>query len=319
MVRPSSANVCSSCPITRSLPQAWSLTFSGHSVERRRLPDNVPRTMHPCSIRGSAPAAPALRTLLVGLLTAQLERMVAGSSKLTVILASCARSCRTCAPADPRHRLARHIRHAGRLPHPPSAGDGENRRRAVHVVGGSEGAGHCASRSRSTATTGIPAGRRPSVQDDDGRGADRRPAARRRHDVSPGRHRLRRTSHLGVGRRIPAEQPLDRLSSRSGDDAGDGGVSLSPITSGRSCTTPTRAALHGVSWGSRRFYRWTLAATGASPTRRAAGDAADAEPIALRRLPGLQVRRRPPHAVLGRRPRSRTARTAPPFGWAGSI
>ena len=50
--------------------------------------------------------------------------------------------------------------------------------------------------------------------------------------------------------------------------------------------------LHGVSWGSRRFYRWTLDRDGKVTNADArAGDAAHAEPVALSRLSGLQVRR----------------------------
>ena len=48
--------------------------------------------------------------------------------------------------------------------------------------------------------------------------------------------------------------------------------------------------LHGVSWGSRRFYRWPLGRDGKrDQCRRHAGEAAHAQPLALPRLPGLQI------------------------------
>ena len=48
--------------------------------------------------------------------------------------------------------------------------------------------------------------------------------------------------------------------------------------------------LHGVSWGSRRFYRWTLGPNGVID--EATRPQPHAQPVALRRLSGLQVRRR---------------------------
>ena len=56
--------------------------------------------------------------------------------------------------------------------------------------------------------------------------------------------------------------------------------------------------LHGVSWGSRRFYRWTMDRWWEGYRRRyAAGEAAVAQHFALSRLPGLQVRGPASHAV----------------------
>ena len=53
-----------------------------------------------------------------------------------------------------------------------------------------------------------------------------------------------------------------------------------------------RQMLAGVSWGSRRFYRWPLTRDGrVTDARRRSGEAGHAEPVALRRLSGLQVRR----------------------------
>jgi hypothetical protein len=74
--------------------------------------------------------------------------------------------------------------------------------------------------------------------------------------------------------------------------------------------------LHGVSWGSRRFYRWTLAATAASPTRARLREAAHVEPVALSRLSGLQVSRRPADAVQ-RVTEMRQAPGAAPFRLGG--
>ena len=74
-------------------------------------------------------------------------------------------------------------------------------------------------------------------------------------------------------------------------------------------------ALHGVSWGSRRFYRWPMRADGAIAA--AAGETPRAaEHVALRRLPGLQVRRtrrdalRRRHAISVPRPAPRRSRSA---------
>ena len=133
--------------------------------------------------------------------------------------------------------------------------------------------------------------RRASLQDSTWRASSWPIWTRRRRRLSPWRNRLRRHEHLGAGGRIPAEQPLDRLSRR-------------PV---RRCRRPRCSAfadhigalvhdtddhtLHGVSWGSRRFYRWTLERDGnvdqCGEPRRAA---ADDEPVALRGLSGLQVR-----------------------------
>jgi hypothetical protein len=54
--------------------------------------------------------------------------------------------------------------------------------------------------------------------------------------------------------------------------------------------------LHGVSWGSRRFYKWTLDGAGKATS---AGAAARDQSCALHRLSGLPLFGRPPHAVLG--------------------
>ena len=78
--------------------------------------------------------------------------------------------------------------------------------------------------------------------------------------------------------------------------------------------------LHGVSWGSRRFYRWTLdkRRQGHECPRRS-GAVANAEHVALRRLPGLQVRRRPAHAVHRRHGDTARAIRGRPFDSAASI
>jgi hypothetical protein len=56
--------------------------------------------------------------------------------------------------------------------------------------------------------------------------------------------------------------------------------------------------LHGVSWGSRRFYRWTLGRDGTGHQRHdAAGTAAYVQHVSLSRLSGLQVRRGAAHAL----------------------
>ena len=77
--------------------------------------------------------------------------------------------------------------------------------------------------------------------------------------------------------------------------------------------------LHGVSWGSRRFYRWTLDRDGrVTNAGGAAGTAAAAEPVALRGLSGLQVLGRPPDALHGRDRVAHVARRARRSGSAAS-
>ena len=50
-------------------------------------------------------------------------------------------------------------------------------------------------------------------------------------------------------------------------------------------------SLYGASWGSRRFYRWSLdARRGRDQRRRDARQAGPCEFVTLHRLPGLQVR-----------------------------
>ena len=66
--------------------------------------------------------------------------------------------------------------------------------------------------------------------------------------------------------------------------------------------------LHGVSWGSRRFYRWTL---------RGGRQRLDAQPVALSRLSGLQVRRQPAHALHRRHRDPPDARAPHRSGSAG--
>ena len=197
---------------------------------------------------------------------------------------------------------ARAIRSHG-VPGPPSAGDGEDRRPAVLLVGGSDDAAAARRRRRRLRSRHRP-GRRPPVRSHDGRPARRRRRARRRRDVPPRRHRLRRPRHLGAGRGVSAEQPIDRLPRRSGDAKSRGGVPLrrSP-------------------WRRRLQHRRPHPARGElglaldlplrprpigkpDRRRRTALHAAREEPVALRRLPGLQVRREAANALHGHRRRA---------------
>ena len=63
--------------------------------------------------------------------------------------------------------------------------------------------------------------------------------------------------NLGSRRGVPSEQPFDRLPRRSGDDEGHRGLSVRR-SHRRDRARHGRQMLHGVSWGSRRFYRWPL-------------------------------------------------------------
>ena len=81
--------------------------------------------------------------------------------------------------------------------------------------------------------------------------------------------------------------------------------------------------LHGISWGSRRFYRWPLSRSG-SVTNQAtrARAAAHAEHVTLCGLPGLQIRGQASHAVhRGDRDTSRrqTWLRSGSEGWTSSI
>ena len=69
--------------------------------------------------------------------------------------------------------------------------------------------------------------------------------------------------------------------------------------------------LHGVSWGSRRFYRWTMDRRTRDERRRATGKPADTQPFPLRGLSGLQIRGHPADVV------HRTRRTPPDSHRAG--
>ena len=78
--------------------------------------------------------------------------------------------------------------------------------------------------------------------------------------------------------------------------------------------------LHGVSWGSRRFYRWTLDQDGkvtnaGTPPERLR----TLNTVALPGLSGLQVRRRSPDAVHGRDRDAPDARLSAVPAWAASI
>ena len=76
--------------------------------------------------------------------------------------------------------------------------------------------------------------------------------------------------------------------------------------------------LHGVSWGSRRFYRWTMGRNGTDHQRRRAARAvAHAQHVALRRLSGLQIRREPSHALQRRDRDCDRRRTRVPFRLGG--
>ena len=109
------------------------------------------------------------------------------------------------------------------------------------------------------------------------------------HDLSPGRHRLRRHAHLGVRGRVSAGQPLDCLQGRPRDDEGDRDVAL---RRSHRRDRPQHRRPHAarrelgfaplLSLDARR--RRTR-----DKRRHAAGEAADAEPRALSGLSGLQV------------------------------
>ena len=88
---------------------------------------------------------------------------------------------------------------------------------------------------------------------------------------------------------------------------------------GVACNTDDHT-LHAVSWGSRWIYRFALDGVGAPDERgRAARHAARQEPVALRRLPGLQVRREAADALLGHRRRAARARASVRCRSAASI
>ena len=119
------------------------------------------------------------------------------------------------------------------------------------------------------------------------------------HDLSPGRHRLRRALHLGAGRRVPAEQRVDRLPRRSGHDEGDRGV---PLRRSRR----RHRAQHRRQDAARRELGLApllpLHARRPGPRHQRVGAArrvAQDEQVGLHRLPGLQVPRPPRDAVLG--------------------
>ena len=161
-------------------------------------------------------------------------------------------------------------------------------------------------------------GRRASVQDRSEGQPRRRTHPRRRVDLSSGRHRLRRQVHLGPGRRVPAQQPRDHLSGRSGDHEGRPRCSASRTMSAAIVHNTDDNSLHGVSWGSRRFYRWTLGrGWQADQCGDAAGEAAHAQHLALSRLPGLQIRRQQPDAVHRRDGDAGQTPEAPPFRLGG--
>ena len=123
----------------------------------------------------------------------------------------------------------------------------------------------------------------------------------RRHHLSSRWHRLRRPLHLGA-RQPSTGRTADRSSIASIPATMKAKRCFaSPIPSAAWCTTRDDHTLHGVSWGSRRFYRWTLGRGGkvtnaAVPPERLR----TLNTVALSGLSGLQVRRTPSHAVYRR-------------------
>ena len=108
----------------------------------------------------------------------------------------------------------------------PSAGNGEDRRHAVRFVRRHQDADQALSAAAGRLRPRHGRGRRALVQARPEGQPDHGSDARRRHDVPPGRHRLRRQVDLGAGRRISSEQPRDHLPRRSSGDEGDRSLSL---------------------------------------------------------------------------------------------
>ena len=192
-----------------------------------------------------------------------------------------------------RHAMEARLCRSDQLPDPSPAGHGEDRRYAVRVLGRDQGADQAVSAAGGRLRPRYGRGRRASVQDRHEGQPHRRHHPRRRLDLSSGRDRLRRQVHLGSRGRIPAEQPIHRLPGRSGDHEGGGDVPLCGSCRRRGSRHRQQVPARGqlglapvLSLGSRCQRK-------AHQCERGAGEAADAEHLALSRLPGLQICRRP--------------------------
>ena len=134
----------------------------------------------------------------------------------------------------------------------------------------------------------------------------------------PGRHRLRRQVHLGPGGRIPAQQPLDRLPRRPRNHEGHRSV---PISRPPRRRRPRYRRQH-VARGQLGIPPLLSMGDGSrleSHERRyAARKPANAQHVALSRLPGLQVRGAASHAVHRRHRDAPVSRSRHHFDLADS-
>ena len=197
-------------------------------------------------------------------------------------------------------------RRANPLSHVSSAGDGQDRRRVLRVVGRSASADETICETGQRLRPRCRRWRRPPVQDRSARQPARQPDARRR--ATPITRAESTMTGATSGCRSPSTGPTAARSSTRSIPTTMKPVEVFrfPDSIGAIVHNTDDRTLHGVSWGSRRFYRWTMDAERPRDERRhAAGDAPDAQPVTLRGLSGLQVRGQPPDVV------HRSRRTAP--------
>ena len=162
-------------------------------------------------------------------------------------------------------------------------------------------------------------GRRSPVQDRLAGQPHRRSQAGRRNHLSSGRHRLRR--HVHLGRRSPSTGPTAARSSTASIPKTMKATEVFRFADhiGAIVHNTDDHTLHGVSWGSRRFYRWTLDRDGRSrtPTRRP--KAAHAQHVALSST--IRTASTPAAAACcaPASPKCARRQTRRRFGWAASI